>query len=44
MFSVASEEKEVINDTDLMPRSAGLWQAVNGRLQGERVGCGALFG
>lgn len=44
MSSVASEEKEVMNDTDLMPRSAGLRQVANSRLQGERVGCGALFG
>lgn len=44
MSSVASEEKEVMNDTDLMPWSAGLRQVANSRLQGECVGCGALFG
>lgn len=44
MFSVASGEKEVINDTDLKPWSAGLWRAATARLQGERAGCSALFG
>lgn len=44
MVSVTSGEKEVINDTDLMPWSAGLCRVADARLQGERAGCSALFG
>lgn len=44
MSSVASREKEVINDTDLMSWSAGLRRVANARLQGEHVRCSALFG
>ena len=44
MLSVASGEKEVIDDTDLKPWSARLRRVANDRLQGEGAGCGALFG